>query len=206
MDPENGHFSSFWQCAWGEKCIFLSFPFQGANGNHFSHHFHSLLFVSLPNTQKWAENEFENEPKMAQEWLPWTTLNDSDLSRASGGDNVVEQVSHNMVCNHARHWRGCQWVGRKKVNSNDGQARSWLRWGKLYHTQLELEEQKATDSDRDHIWYTRNLNDTQALRLAAVTSPIYRTRSIINLAAQLGGWLRVYYVRFRVCRSAFAHP
>ena len=46
--------------------------------------FRFLLFVSLPNTQKWAKNEFENELKMAQEWLPWTTLmfaehDDSDI-------------------------------------------------------------------------------------------------------------------------------
>ena len=36
--------------------------------------FHSLLFVPLPNTQKWAKNEFEKKLKMAQEWLLWTTL------------------------------------------------------------------------------------------------------------------------------------
>ena len=45
--------------------IFLSFPFQGVHSNHFSHHFsHHFwfpLFVSLPNTWKWAKTG----PKMA---------------------------------------------------------------------------------------------------------------------------------------------
>ena len=67
------HFSSFWHCAWREKCIFppffLSFPFQGVHGKHFYiilySIFSSFLFVPLPNTQKWPKNEFENDSKMA---------------------------------------------------------------------------------------------------------------------------------------------
>src|ERR1700679_2121103 len=60
MDPENDHFSSFWQCAWREKCIFTPF-FQVFLSRvftvtifHIIFHiiFRSLLFVSLPNTQK----------------------------------------------------------------------------------------------------------------------------------------------------------
>ena len=82
MDSKNYHFHLFWQCAWREKCIFASFFYNFHSGGftvtifHIIFHpiFCFLLFVSLPNTQKWAENEFQNEPKMAQEWLPWTTL------------------------------------------------------------------------------------------------------------------------------------
>ena len=81
-EPKNDHFCSFWHCAWWEKCIFAPFFYDSiprvftVTIFHVIFHsiFCSLLFVPLPNRQKWAKNEFENEPKMAQEWLLWTTL------------------------------------------------------------------------------------------------------------------------------------
>ena len=80
--PKNDHFSSFWQCAWWEKCIFTSFFLFSLPRMFIVTIFHtifhfifsSLLCFCLPNTWKWAKNEFENEPKMSQEWLLWTTL------------------------------------------------------------------------------------------------------------------------------------
>ena len=79
---KNDHFSSFWQCAWWAKCIFASFFLISlprvftVTIFHIIFHFifGSLLCFHLPNTQKWAKNEFENEPKMSQEWLLWTSL------------------------------------------------------------------------------------------------------------------------------------
>ena len=58
MDPENDNYSSFWQCAWREKCIFtpffLNLRSRGFTVTIFHIIFHiifdSLLFVSLPNT------------------------------------------------------------------------------------------------------------------------------------------------------------
>ena len=80
-DPKNGHFSLFWQCAWQEKCIFASFflillprVFMVTIFHIIFHPLFNSLLFPLPNTQKWPENEFENELKMAQEWLLWTTL------------------------------------------------------------------------------------------------------------------------------------
>jgi len=58
--------------------IFVIFAFQGVHGSHFSHHF-SFHFLDhsdhfLPIMWKWAKNEAENELKMAQKCLLWTTL------------------------------------------------------------------------------------------------------------------------------------
>ena len=78
--------------------IFLSFPFQGVHGNHFSHFhiiFDSLLFVSLPNTWKWAKNG----PKMA-------TVNNPN------NDAVKREAWHEEL---AKGWGisnvGCRYMG-----------------------------------------------------------------------------------------------
>ena len=75
MDPENDHFSTFWQCCLEGKMhfysIFLSFPFQGhgVHGNHFSHHFwfpfvcFSAKYMKM--SQKWVWKWAKNGPKMA---------------------------------------------------------------------------------------------------------------------------------------------
>ena len=82
MELKNDHFPSFWPCAWREECIFGSFFWNSLSRVFTVTIFHTIfgsifspfLFVPLPNRRKWAKNEIENEPKMAPEWLPWTTL------------------------------------------------------------------------------------------------------------------------------------
>jgi hypothetical protein len=64
------------------KCIFASFSLDLVSGgftvNIFYDIFHcifrSIMSISLPNNQKWSKNVTENEPKMSQKFLLWTTL------------------------------------------------------------------------------------------------------------------------------------
>ena len=74
MDPENDHFSSFWQCAWREKCIFTPFFLnllsKGFTVTIFHIIFDSLLFIihenepkmGLKMSQKWLKNGYREQP------------------------------------------------------------------------------------------------------------------------------------------------
>ena len=103
MDSKNYHFHLFWQCAWREKCIFASFFYNFRSGSftviifHIIFHsiFHFLLFVSLPNTQKWAENEFENGLKMAPRMSTASTLTSAVILHVSQWLGTVAWIKRN---------------------------------------------------------------------------------------------------------------